>query len=137
MEPPNQGSGRPGQQALPGQTPVEPTKTLWIRPEYLRLILSRRKTVEVRVGYPNIVRLRPGDLLLLNDCHAFRIARISAYKDFGALLQAEDASAIAPDLSPEQLLQALRSIYSPEKEALGVYAIHLSSPAHDGNGIHL
>ena len=30
------------------------TKTLWIKDEYLRLILTGLKTVEVRVGYSNI-----------------------------------------------------------------------------------
>ena len=30
------------------------TKTLWIKDEYLQLILAGRKTIEVRVGYSNI-----------------------------------------------------------------------------------
>ncbi len=101
------------------------TKTLWIRPEYLEWILAGRKTIEVRVGYPNIVRLRPGDRLLLNGVHAYRIVRIADYPDFEALLQAEDAAAIAPDCPAERLLEDLRSIYPPEKEALGVYALHV------------
>jgi ASC-1-like (ASCH) protein len=107
------------------QTESVRTKTLWIRPEYLEGILAGRKTIEVRVGYPNIVRLRPGDRLLLNGAHAYRIVRMADYPDFEALLLAEDAAAIAPDCPPEHLLQALRSIYPPEKEALGVYALHI------------
>jgi ASC-1-like (ASCH) protein len=52
------------------------TKTLWIRDEYLGQVLDGRKSVEVRVGYSNIVRLQPGDRLLLNDRYPYLICRI-------------------------------------------------------------
>jgi ASC-1-like (ASCH) protein len=45
------------------------TKTLWIKDEYLQLILAGRKTIEVRVGYSNIVRLQVGDRVSLNEQH--------------------------------------------------------------------
>ena len=99
------------------------TKTLWIRSEYLEPILSGRKTIEVRVGYSNIRRLQVGDRLLLNDAHPCRIVRIGRYPDFDTLLATEDPAAIAPDLSPDDLLVALRRVYPPDKEALGVIAL--------------
>jgi ASC-1-like (ASCH) protein len=99
------------------------TKTLWVQPEYLESILSGRKTIEVRVGYSNIRRLQVGDLLLLNGVHPYRIARVGRYLDFDTLLATEDPAAIAPDLSPNDLLVALRRIYPPDKEALGVIAL--------------
>jgi dihydroflavonol-4-reductase len=74
------------------------TKVLWIKEEYLQHILSGRKTVEVRVAYPNIARLQPGDILLLNERHRYRITAIRQYPDFAALVAAEDPAAIAPDL---------------------------------------
>ena len=101
------------------------TKVLWIRDESLRQILEGRKTVEVRVAYSNLARLQPGDRLLLNDQYAYLIRRIGRYPDFAALLAAEDPAAIAPDLSPEDLLPALRSIYPPEKETLGAVALEI------------
>jgi ASC-1-like (ASCH) protein len=101
------------------------TKTLWIKDEYLRLILMGRKTVEVRVGYSNITRLQVGDRLLLNDQHPFVIRRIGCYASFKELLAHEDATAIAPDVPPGQLLEGLRAIYPPEKEALGVVALEI------------
>jgi ASC-1-like (ASCH) protein len=101
------------------------TKTLWIKDEYLQQILSGRKTVEVRVGYRNIASLEPGDRLMLNDQHPFMIRRIGRYEDFQGLLAHEDAAAIAPDLSKAELLAALRAIYPPEKEALGVVALEI------------
>jgi ASC-1-like (ASCH) protein len=50
------------------------TKTLWIKDEYLQMILAGRKTIEVRVG-----RLQAGDRLLLNGRHAYLIGRIGRY----------------------------------------------------------
>ena len=101
------------------------TRTLWIRDEYLHEILRGAKTVEVRVGYPNIVRLRPGDELRLNDRYLVRIRRIARYPGFEALLAAEDPQTIAPHLSAEELLAALRAIYPAENEALGAVALEL------------
>jgi len=101
------------------------TKTLWIKDEYLRLILAGRKTIEVRVGYSNITRLQMGDRLLLNDQHPFVIRRIGRYVSFEELLTHEDAACIAPDVSPGQLLEELRAIYPSEKEALGVVALEI------------
>ena len=101
------------------------TKTLWIHDEYLQQILHGHKTVEVRVAYKNIARLQPGDRLLLNDRHPFIIRRIGRYADFGELLAQEDPAAIAPDLTLEALLLALRALYPPEREALGAVALEI------------
>jgi ASC-1-like (ASCH) protein len=100
-------------------------KLLWIRPKYLEAILADRKTVEVRVAYPNILRLEVGDGLLLNELHRYRIVRIDRYPDFAALLAAEDPAAIAPDLPVEEVLGVLRNLYPPEKEALGAVALQI------------
>ena len=100
-------------------------KTLWIRPEYLAQILEGRKRVEVRVGYKNIARLQPGDLLKVNDIHRARIVRVSSYPGFEQLLAHEEPTAIAPDLPPAEILPALRALYPPEKEALGAVALEI------------
>lgn len=101
------------------------TKTLWIREEYLDWILQGRKTVEVRVGYSNIARLEAGDILLLNGQHPFEIQRIGRYSSFEELLAQEDADKIAPQLKPGELLAALHTLYTAEKEALGVIALEI------------
>jgi ASC-1-like (ASCH) protein len=105
-------------------------KLLWIRPKYLEWILSGRKTVEVRVAYPNILRLEAGDVLVLNKLHRYHITRITHYPDFEALLAAEDVAAIAPDLPAEGVLSVLRRLYPPEKEQLGAVALEIE-PAAD------
>jgi len=107
-----------------------PVKTLWIRDEYLAQILSGRKTIEVRVGYSNITRLKAGDSLLLNDLHHFIIRRVGRYTDFEELLAHEEATSIAPEIPPNELLARIRAIYPPEKEALGAVALEIG-PVHD------
>jgi ASC-1-like (ASCH) protein len=108
------------------------TKTLWIKDEYLQQILDGRKTVEVRVAYSNIVRLEPGDSLLLNDQHLYIIIDIRRYPDFEALVAAEDPATIAPELAGrEALLAACRAIYPPEKEALGAVALEIARQTQD------
>jgi putative hydrolase of the HAD superfamily len=118
-----------GKSAAPLETgrPEYRTKTLWVREPYLSQILAGRKTVEVRVGYDNILRLRPGDHLRLNDKHLFTIRRIGRYADFEEMVAAEDPATIAPDLPPDQLLDAIRAIYPPEKEDLGAIALELAT----------
>ncbi len=102
------------------------TKTLWIKDEYLAWILSGRKRIEVRVAYSNIARLQPGDRLLLNGQHLFSIERVGRYASFEDLLAHEDPLLIAPDIPPAELLPALRLIYPPEKETLGVIALEIA-----------
>jgi ASC-1-like (ASCH) protein len=103
------------------------TKTLWIKDEYLEWILSGRKRIEVRVAYSNIARLQPGDQVMLNDRYLFGIQRVGRYVNFDELVAHEDPQAIAPGLPTTELLSALRSIYPPEKENLGVVALEISS----------
>lgn len=102
------------------------TKVLWVRDEYLEQILSGRKTMEVRVAYPNIARLEAGDTLLLNERYSYAIAAVRCYPTFEALAAAENPASIAPDLShPDDLVRACRALYPPEKEALGVVALEI------------
>lgn len=100
-------------------------RTLWIRDAYLAQILGGEKTVEVRVGYPNILRLKVGDVVRLNDRYPAKVHRMARYGSFDELLETEDPNQIAPRSSKEELLGALRAIYPPEKESLGAVAIEL------------
>jgi ASC-1-like (ASCH) protein len=106
-------------------------KVLWVREPYLSQILAGRKTVEVRAGYKNIRRLQPGDWLKLNDRHLAKVARVGRYASFEELLAREGAAAVAPDLTPQELLDALRALYPPEKEALGAVALELVPRRYD------
>ncbi|MCD9146029.1 ASCH domain-containing protein [Streptomyces albireticuli] len=104
--------------------------TLNIRKPYFDLIASGAKTIEVRVGYPKIRKIAAGDLLRIScgdDTQTRRVAEVKEYESFKAMLDAEDAAAIGgPDMTHDQLTAAIRDIYPPEKEALGVFALHLA-----------
>ncbi len=107
--------------------PVE--HALYLRKPYFDLIAFGDKTVEVRVGYAKVRKMTGGDLLRFNsgpDTLLTRITVINEYPSFSALLDAEDPAAIAgTDESREELMAVIRDIYPPEKEALGVFAIHV------------
>ncbi len=106
-------------------------RTLWIKEQYLQHILAGDKTIEVRVAYPNITRLQPGDVVCLNDRHPATIRRVAHYRSFEELLQSEDAAKIAPHMDGHELLSASRTIYPPEKEALGLVALQLELSEKD------
>ncbi|MFC2030323.1 HAD-IIIA family hydrolase [Chloroflexota bacterium] len=111
---------------------MSPTpKTLWIREPYLAQVLAGRKTIEVRVGYGSILRLQPGDLLRLNGTFLAEVRRVNRYEGFEGLLANEPPAAIAPELPPGELLDALRQIYPHEKEDLGVVALELAVRRYD------
>lgn len=111
----------------------ERPKVLWIKEAYLAQILAGHTTVEVRVGYPNILRLRPGSPLRLNDAHPARVRRVAVYPDFATLVRAEGAACIAPGLSADELLAALRALYPPDKEALGAVALEIELERKEGS----
>jgi ASC-1-like (ASCH) protein len=96
--------------------------------KYLRLIASGQKSVEVRVGYPSMRRIRVGDQIRFQsgdeECLT-RVVRVSEYPTFEAMLDREDERAIGAEEheSREELIAAIREIYPPEKEELGVLAI--------------
>lgn len=101
-----------------------------IRSPYLRLIASGVKTVEVRVGYPRMRKIRAGDLLTFvsgGERQPTRVKRVTEYQTFDAMLDHEDARSIGGELGEnrDELLAVIRSIYPPEKERLGVLAIEI------------
>ncbi|MFC4517991.1 ASCH domain-containing protein [Streptomyces ehimensis] len=104
--------------------------TLNIRKPYFNLITSGEKTIEVRVGYPKIRKITAGDLLRIScgdDTLTTLVTEVKEYESFKAMLDAEDAAAISgPDMTHDQLVTAIHDIYPPEKEALGVFALHLT-----------
>lgn len=100
-----------------------------LRKPYFDLIATGSKTIEVRVGYPKIRKMAAGDRLRFHsgdDTLTTRITALVEYPSFEEMLKAEDNAAIGePGMTRAQLLAACRDIYPPEKEALGIFAIHL------------
>ena len=101
-----------------------------IRKEYLKLIIEGVKTVEVRVGYPRMRSIQPGQELTFvsgDQRVPTTVKRVTEYPSFEEMLGREDARSIGADLgeSRENLLAVIRNIYPPEKERLGVLAIEI------------
>ncbi len=108
----------------------QPKREINIRAEYLKLITDGIKTVEVRVGYPRMRAIRPGQQLTFvsgDQRVPTTVKRVTEYPSFEEMLDHEDARSIGGDLgeSREILLAVIRSIYPPEKEKLGVLAIEI------------
>ena len=100
-----------------------------IKRPYYDAIMSGRKTLEVRIGYNSIKRLKEGQLLQLENGHAFGVVRIKSiriYDTFADMLATEPWREIVPQAkSKEEALRLLRKIYPDHKENLGVHVIEV------------
>ncbi|MFI8489365.1 RNA-binding protein [Streptomyces rubrogriseus] len=105
---------------------------------YYRQVEAGRKTIEVRTSTPNKRAVAVGDTVVFHDRDTGReldvtVHRVAAYPSFKDLLGSEDPARIDSDGPPGELLVALRSIYPPAKEALGVLAFAFDHrPARPG-----
>jgi ASC-1-like (ASCH) protein len=107
-----------------------PVHELNIRKPYLQLIANGIKTVEVRVGYARMRKIRPGQELTFvsgDERVKTHVTRVTEYPSFEAMLDREDPRAIGGQLGEnrDDLLRVIRDIYPPEKERLGVLAIEI------------
>lgn len=98
-----------------------------IKRKYYNLIDKGFKTLEVRVGYPNIKNVQEGDTITFNDYSniKFEVIRVTRYKNFPDMLNNEDFSKIFPDVSKYKALDMYQGIYPDDKESLGVYVFEL------------
>ena len=100
-----------------------------IKKPYFDAIMEGRKTLEVRVGYNSIKRLKAGGLLRLETGHTSGVVRIRAiriYDNFADMLAAEPWRQIVPQArDAEEALHLLRKIYPARKERLGVHVIEI------------
>ena len=103
---------------------------------YFDLVASGRKTIEVRVQYPNLRKLAPGDRIRFicgRDDVLTVVKRVARYRSFEEMLDAEGSANVNPDSPREQQLANIRRIYGPEKEALGVLAIEIELERPDSD----
>lgn len=102
--------------------------SLRIKKQYYHLIDTGKKTLEVRVGYPQILKIKKGDTVTFDDYskQPFDVVRVTRYEDFPEMLDTEDSQKIIPGVSKYKALEMLQEIYPEDKEALGVYVIELS-----------
>lgn len=100
-----------------------------IKRPYYDAIMSGRKTLEVRVGYDNIKRLKAGEMLQLETGHTSGVVRIKSiriYDNFADMLATEPWREIVPQVNSEaEAVRLLREIYPVHKERLGVHVIEV------------
>ncbi|OKI35165.1 hypothetical protein A6A29_15785 [Streptomyces sp. TSRI0281] len=97
--------------------------------QYYDLIANGSKTVEVRVAYSSMLRIKAGDRIRFT-CRAestlTQVKRVARYGTFDEMFDHESAAAINPTVTAEEQLRAIRDIFPAEKEALGVLAIEVA-----------
>lgn len=102
--------------------------------KYFDLVAAGTKTIEVRVKYPHLADLAAGDVIRFrvkgtDETCDVQVIRVTEYPDFEALLDREGPSNVNPTATHDQQLTNIRTIYGPEKEALGALAIEMKLSA--------
>ncbi|MGW5863272.1 ASCH domain-containing protein [Streptomyces sp. NPDC055239] len=97
---------------------------------YFDLVTAGHKNIEVRVRYERLADLAPGHVIRFRakgtgETCTVLVKRVADYADFEALLDGEGPEKINPTATRDEQLDNIRSIYSPEKEALGTLAIEI------------
>jgi ASC-1-like (ASCH) protein len=106
-----------------------PIRSLRIQPRYLTMIKRRQKTLEIRVAYDHIKKIKPGDRIKLvsnSDQTTRRVRDVRRYPRLDSMLEHEDVELALPGLEAGQALERLREIYPPEKEKLGIIVLDLA-----------
>ncbi|HCA67691.1 MAG: hypothetical protein A2249_02785 [Candidatus Jacksonbacteria bacterium RIFOXYA2_FULL_44_7] len=102
-------------------------KTMRVKKRFYDLIYSGKKTLEVRVGYETINRIKAGERIrLMTHTESFdvKVNAIRRYKTFENMLTIEPYDRIAPDSkSSDEVLGLLKQIYPAHKEKLGVVVL--------------
>ncbi|GHG80488.1 ASCH domain-containing protein [Streptomyces griseocarneus] len=100
--------------------------------QYYDLIADGTKTIEVRVAYTSMQKIKEGDRIRFTcrgDETLTQVKRVGRYRSFDEMFDHEAVEAINPKATREEQLKAIREIFTPEKEALGVLAIEVEKVA--------
>ena len=105
-------------------------RTMRLKKNYLEFIKKGEKTLEVRVGYDNIKKIKAGEPIafMSRDERLVRtVKEVRRYMNFTEMLQSEDFKLIAPKVpNREAAEKLLKDIYPTHKEKLGVYVLDLT-----------
>lgn len=107
-------------------------KHVWrIKKEYFRQLKSGAKSLEIRVGYAQIKKVRQGDIITFENYgqNEFRVKRVTVYDSFKCMLEMEGVERVLPGMTFAGTLNMLQQIYPRSKELLGVYVFELQYQA--------
>ena len=103
-------------------------KHVWrVKKEYFRQLKSGEKSLEIRVGYSQIKKVRQGDTITFENYgpNEFDVKRVAVYDSFKRMLEVEGVDHVLPGMTFNGALRTLQKIYSKDKESLGVYVFEL------------
>jgi len=101
-----------------------------VKQQYLDLIRNGQKTLEVRVGYPNIRTIQPGERIKLasrTETIVIRVKDIRKYPTLDGMLNDENPNRIVPGLTKAQVSRRLKKIYPRHLERLGVFVLEIQA----------
>jgi len=104
-----------------------------VKQKYLDFIKSGVKDLEVRVAYPQISTITPGEQILFcsrNDKQVVTVTDVRRYPSFKEALSAESGSRIVPGVESEEVLRVLQEIYPADREKLGVVVLQVQPEIH-------
>ncbi|AEH25518.1 ASCH domain-containing protein [Pyrococcus yayanosii] len=98
---------------------------LYLKDEYLEMVRSGKKRIEVRVAYPQLRGMKRGDKIIFNDEIPAEVISVKLYETFRQVLREEPIDKIFPDRpSFERALRRFHNLYPRWKEnRYGVIAI--------------
>lgn len=110
-------------------------RALHIRQNYFGMIVSGRKTLEIRAAYYENQSISEGEKIrLMSDDKANAVVTVKGvrrYSNFDEMLGSEDPTRIVPDIPQDGVARLLRQIYPPEREQLGVVVLDIEVDASD------
>ena len=109
-------------------------KHVWrVKKEYFRQLKNGSKSLEIRVGYSQIKKVRQGDTITFENYgrNEFDVLRVSVYDSFERMLEVEGVKNVLPDMTFDGALRTLRDIYQKDRESLGVYVFELRLKTND------
>jgi ASC-1-like (ASCH) protein/ribosomal protein S18 acetylase RimI-like enzyme len=99
-----------------------------LKQRFLDQVRKGEKTLEVRVGYPQIKSIRLGERIRLmsrTETQDVSVKGIRDYAGFQDMLAHEKGERVVPGLRHDELLRLLQEIYPPSKEHLGVIVLEI------------
>lgn len=106
--------------------PVVRVHEMGLHQRYFDLIVTGRKTTEIRVNDARREKIEVGSLIRFHcqgDQVLTRVTRVARYRSFEEMFDHESVASVNPLATRTEQLTAIRQIYPPEREALGVVAI--------------
>ena len=103
-------------------------KHIWrIKRIYFDQLKSGKKTLEIRVGYPQIKKAQKGDIITFENYgfNEFDVKDVRIYGSIAKMLDIEGVEKVLPGMTHDAALHTLQKIYSKDRERLGVYVLEL------------